>query len=529
MKTASGFITHITLLAVAASALLSCTGNRGAEALLQRAEDIMNERPDSALMILRNMDEGGLRTKGLKARHALLLSQALDKNYIDLQSDSIISKAVRFYEKTTDHESLFKSYYYLGRVHFNAGNYNDAMQTYLKAEELTDRTDDDFAKALLYAQIGSLYRTYYNNTRSLEFFERAYEHYEMAGMESHKIYTKISMGPIYNDIGEYEKGLSMIREALQWGHDNGRHDVCDECFDILFLMSMTKDKPELIDECIRGYGVDCLPSSFWVNLGLGYRYGTEGDDTSCRELMEKAWNLAESSNDSISVLFAEYKLLAGKGDYRNALQKHEAILQMEEASLKRTLTAPLQDAYVAFLDIKSSEQQAIIRNKELTVKVTILLCIVILLSVGIVIIVIRNRMMARRARTMDVINRRLGVLDKVVISHISDRASDARKANQEIEDLIADRDAFMRTTRLTLEERNSDFIAYLKDKGLSEKEIDFCCLYAIGMKGTDIKNYTSFNSLYKDSSEVRRKLGMAENDTNLSIFLQDLLKMKIVK
>ncbi len=529
MKTASGFITHITLLAVAASALLSCTGNRGTEALLQRAEDIMNERPDSALMILRNMDEGGLRTKGLKARHALLLSQALDKNYIDLQSDSIISKAVRYYEKTTDHESLFKSYYYLGRIHFNAGNYNDAMQTYLKADELTGRTDDDFAKALLYAQIGNLYRTYYNNTRSLEFFERAYEHYEKAGMESHKIYTKISMGPIYNDIGEYEKGLSMIREALQWGHDNGRLDVCAECFDLIFLMSMTKDKPELIDECIRGYGVDCLPSSFWVNLGLGYRYGTEGDDTSCRELMEKAWNLAESSNDSISVLFAEYKLLAGKGDYRNALQKHEAILEMEEASLKRTLTAPLQDAYVAFLDIKSSEQQAIIRNKELTVKVTILLSIVILLSVGIVIIVIRNRMMARRARTMDVINRRLGVLDKVVISHISDRASDARKANQEIEDLIADRDAFIRTTRLTLEERNSDFIAYLKDKGLSEKEIDFCCLYAIGMKGTDIKNYTSFNSLYKDSSEVRRKLGMAENDTNLSIFLQDLLKMKIVK
>jgi len=529
MKITYRFKIHLILLALAVSALVSCVGNRETEKLLQSAEDMMNERPDSALMILRNIDEGRTGTMALKARHALLLSQALDKNYIDLKSDSIISKAVRYYEKTTDHESLFKSYYYLGRIHFNAGNYNDAMQTYLKAEELTGNTDDDFAKALLYAQIGNLYRTYYNNTRSLEFFERAYEHYEMAGMESHKIFTKISMGPIYNDIGEYEKGVSMIREALQWGHYNGRHDVCDACFDLLFLMSMTKDKPELIDECIKGYGTDHLPSSFWVSLGLGYRYGTEGDSTSYRKLMEKAWNLAERSNDSISVLFAEYKILAGKGDYKNALQKHVEMLKMEEACLKRTLTAPLQDAYVAFLDVKSSEQQAIIRNKELTVKVTILLCIVILLSVGIVIIVIRNRMMERRARTMDVINRRLGVLDKVVISHISDRASDARKANQEIEDLIADRDAFIRTTRLTLEERNSDFIAYLKDKGLSEKEIDFCCLYAIGMKGTDIKNYTSFNSLYKDSSEVRRKLGMAENDTNLSIFLQDLLKMKIIK
>lgn len=512
-----------------AATLLSCTGNKGAAGLLQSAEGIMNERPDSALVILQGIDTSELGTKKLTAWHALLLSQALDKNYIDLQSDSIIGPAVRYYGNTHDHERLFKAYYYLGRIYFNAGKYNDAMHAYLKAEELAGRTDDDFAKALLYAQIGSLYRRYYNDTISLGFFEKAYEHYEKAGMESHMIYTKISMGPIYNDIGEYEKGLAMIREALQWSHDNGRHDLCAECFDLIFLMSMTKNKPELIDECINRYGTDCLPSSFWVNLGLGYKYGMEGKADSYRKLTENAWNLADSCTDSISVLFAEYKILKSHGDYEKALQKHEEVFKLEEESLKRTLTAPLQEAYVDFLDVKSSEQQTIIRNKELTVKATILFCIVILMTVVIIMAIVRNRQIARRAQTMEIINKRLRILDKVVISYISDRASDARKANQEIEELIADREAFIKTTRLMLEERNSDFIAYLKDKGLTDKEIDFCCLYAIGMKGTDIKNYTSFNSLYKDSSEVRRKLGMAENDTNLSIFLQDLLKMKIVK
>jgi len=34
----------------------------------------------------------------IEAKYALLLSQALDKNYIDLQSDSIIAPAVRYYE-----------------------------------------------------------------------------------------------------------------------------------------------------------------------------------------------------------------------------------------------------------------------------------------------------------------------------------------------------------------------------------------------------------------------------------------------
>ena len=66
--------------------------------------------------------------------------------------------------------------------------------------------------------------------------------------------------------------------------------------------------------------------------------------------------------------------------------------------------------------------------------------------------------------------------------------------------------------------------AYLHDKGLKEFEIDFCCLYAIGMKGKEVKAYTNLSRHYKDCSEVRQKLGLAESDTNLSIFLQKLLK-----
>ena len=62
------------------------------------------------------------------------------------------------------------------------------------------------------------------------------------------------------------------------------------------------------------------------------------------------------------------------------------------------------------------------------------------------------------------------------------------------------------------------------NKGLEEFEIDFCCLYAIGMKGKEVKAYTNLSRHYKDSSEVRQKLGLVESDTNLSNFLQKLLK-----
>ena len=126
--------------------------------------------------------------------------------------------------------------------------------------------------------------------------------------------------------------------------------------------------------------------------------------------------------------------------------------------------------------------------------------------------------------TIGIIKKRLDVLNTIIVSHLSEKGTDVKRANDELERLIADRNDFIKSTRLTLEDNYPHFFAYLHDKGLEEYEIDFCCLYAIGMKGKEIKSYTNLSRHYKDSSEVRQKLGLVESDTNLSNFLQKLLK-----
>ena len=138
-----------------------------------------------------------------------------------------------------------------------------------------------------------------------------------------------------------------------------------------------------------------------------------------------------------------------------------------------------------------------------------------------------NEMIANttiKEEAMEVIKRRLGVLNTIIVSHLSAKDTDIKRANEELERLIDNRNDFIKSTRLTLEENYPHFFAYLHDKGLEEFEIDFCCLYAIGLKGKEIKAYTNLSRHYKDSSEVRQKLGLSESDTNLSNFLQKLLK-----
>lgn len=67
------------------------------------------------------------------------------------------------------------------------------------------------------------------------------------------------------------------------------------------------------------------------------------------------------------------------------------------------------------------------------------------------------------------------------------------------------------------------FIRHLESKGLTENEIEYCCLYVIGLKGKEIREYINRASHYNESSDIRAKLGLGKHDTNLSNYLKNLL------
>jgi tetratricopeptide (TPR) repeat protein len=122
----------------------------------------------------------------------------------------------------------------------------------------------------------------------------------------------------------------------------------------------------------------------------------------------------------------------------------------------------------------------------------------------------------------DMIFKRLEILNTIVVSHLSARDSDIRKAREKLEELISDRNAFIQSTRMTIDKSCPEFLRKLQTYGLDNDEIDICCLYAIGMKGKDIKTYTGQSRLYIQSAGIRHKLGLEESDTNLSIYIRDM-------
>lgn len=76
------------------------------------AEALLNERPDSSLAIMNGIEPASLKSRRDKAHYALLMSAALDKNYIDIASDSLTRQAVDYYSTRRNKRYRMLAWYY---------------------------------------------------------------------------------------------------------------------------------------------------------------------------------------------------------------------------------------------------------------------------------------------------------------------------------------------------------------------------------------------------------------------------------
>lgn len=126
--------------------------------LLLRADSLIQvNHADSALNVLRNIPFEGLETSASRAKYALLMTQAKDKNYILHTNDSLIRIAVGYYDSTNDILSQAKAHYYLGRIHQDMNNVTGTVREFLTAMPLAEKVRDYNLICLLQNNLGYLF------------------------------------------------------------------------------------------------------------------------------------------------------------------------------------------------------------------------------------------------------------------------------------------------------------------------------------------------------------------------------------
>ena len=545
-------IYRLVAAVLAAITIVSCNDARRSETfrVLEDVESYIEARPDSALAVLEGIDKSELTSKELEAKYALLLSQALDKNYIDLQSDSIIAPAVRYYENHGTPDERLKMYYYNGRIKQNSGDSEGAMEMFVKGESYGDECTDKALLGRLYAAKQYVYQETINYPSAIPNAQLAAD----AFLEA-------------EDVHNYLLQINDLAILYQLTHDDAKHAECmniiKENWDILTdkhkshyytILLNPYSYAENPDELISEYLSEVKDSSLIIWSGLSNVYLRLNQPESVLQVLEYSLKYNQDEKDA-AYYFGQasaYEQLGESDEALAAYKKYVEITDANDLEILKADTKFIEERYQT--EIKQIKANFI--SNIITVSIIILLFIA-----GMIILLIKKQLLQKTAENMEleierlkyekmyadalaerdflneivekssvrektrqVISDRLEVLNKVIISHITDTSRDNRKAYEELEALISDRASFLESTKKTIENINPDFVSYLVSKGLTESEVNLCCLYAIGMKGKDIKDYTATASVYKDSSVIRQKLGLMENDTNLSNFLHDLFK-----
>lgn len=191
--------------------LVSCD-NRQTKSLLQDVETYIQERPDSALRVLRKVDSLTLNTKSLRARYSLLFAMALDKNYIGTTALSILEPTVAYYERLGSPQDKMLSCYYLGRIYANRKDYPNAVIFYSQALRESGEYDY-YHRGLIYAASADAYNASFNDEEELRNTILAYECFEK--------------------IGDKDLDLSLYKVAQAY-HNNERFDVADSLYSLVY-------------------------------------------------------------------------------------------------------------------------------------------------------------------------------------------------------------------------------------------------------------------------------------------------------
>ena len=544
------------LLIIAAITIVSCNCARDSEVyeLLQDVKSYIDEKPDSALAVLNSIDKDNLSNKALEAHYEYVWWNAKMKYNIppDVESTRI---AYDYYTGKGASSERFLCHLYRGIYYLYQDDCESAMLEFSKAEK-----DYDLAsyamQGLLHTYKDVVYHIYFDYDNRISELKAAADRYLKGYIYTRYVESIIDLIDCYitqEDTVNSAEYIALAEEYMEYAYEHSKHSFSISKAKFLARAKTTKELLEFLDEYIET--MSDSPYMQWRILA--YLYDQAGSEDKALFCIEKEAEINDVSEDpnyyaALALIKDELK------DYKGATEAYKKAVHLDDS-----LELIKLNRHVQLIEEKYDNEMARIEAVS-DKRATMLIAVIVILIAFIFIYFIRRQLKIRTAEkkqleiekkmyeqlyadaiaerdaltkmiedssvkdeTKVVIRERLEVLNKVIISHITDTSSANKKAFQELEALISDRDSFIESTRLTIEGNNPEFIAALKKQGLTNEEINICCLYVIGLKGKDIKTYTNQSRLYIQSAEIRHKLGLTENDTNLSIYLRNMCENEV--
>lgn len=359
--------------------------NKEADRILDSADALMTEHPDSALSLIEKIDTVGLDVEHF-ARYALLLTKAQDKNYIDPADDRLILKAVDFYQGKNNSEETQALYYY--------GNFlltNDSIQkalVYLHlANDLAKELKDPFYEGMSASALSSCYNHEYVFDRSLFWIKEsteAYKKYERLANLKTAGYSKwndITEASLYNRLKESEKALEISNrpDSTIYNTDSYfRYRTIQNKANSYHLLGRFKDAVDqyelMMDHGFKMSGEDwCLYSHNLFNSG--HRALAES-------MLDSAKVYASTPQEKSYLKMLEGYMLASHGDFEKAYESarlwEAGLAHRTDSLLENPQTLMIADAYKTKTEIQKQNVK-LEKSRNLLLLCTLVITVLLML------------------------------------------------------------------------------------------------------------------------------------------------------
>lgn len=356
--------------------LVTCTNNNSI-VILEKAHSLLQSNPDSSLALLYSINPNTLRHDRIKAKYALYMSAALDKNYIDVASDSLISQATEYFINHGNKHEQMLTWYYNGIIQSNMNELSSAVVSFEKAAKKAEELGDYRYLGLINRSIAySFYKTN-NINAAINYYKKAIRCFEKNPSDSlYLYYEKYSLAVAYYVNEDYDNAIGIIHQMM---------DSAIYCEDPLSMTLNAKLAIWGLDDYICGISIySKVPDRYYSfvdckSLALAYNYIGKPDSSNL--WLGHAYSLAKNEADSATIDYTKSKILMQRGmaDEAYRLLNHATTVQdsLTRALLSESVSAAQRDYF---------RVEAISREKQLseTRKRSLLLGIIGLLMTAII-------------------------------------------------------------------------------------------------------------------------------------------------
>ena len=559
-------ITSILITVIFSFGLTCCHKEHESTSHMDVAENIINSRPDLALSILDSIKPETINGKNTKARYALLYSIALDKNYIDTTTLEILQPAIDYYLKKGTSDEKLKTYYYQGRIYQNRNENDSAMQSFVRGKELFLQCSDSITMANLLVAQGTLFYTTYKFKEFIENNLSASKLYESSGKPENELKAlgNILDGCILMENKSLADSIYIVANNKISHYNNLTPIIEPYLLSYVMQFGSNEEIRDIINNIIEHKNLDELDK-----IDLAYAYFKIGDKQKALQYINSISPNSQYTK-SLKYLAIKSDILEHNGDFEQAIDAYKSYYAEIDSIHQNIFSHDL-----LFVEKRHEIEKANLIEIQKKNRIIWLSIGIILVSLIVTVLIyyryrlgktqrllaiqeneklklesdanalkaenleyqlqqlkeesvsLKNILNARQDLDQPVQNAiqiRLDMLNNLLATSIADNATYSKQYEEWRDQLLEHKEEFMNSTRLAYKATHPMFIDYLEKHGLSIDEINHACLYAIGLRGKDVGSYTKHSRYYHISSDIRKKLGIDEHQTNLGIYIRKLLK-----